>query len=71
MKTNDKKKLHSLKIEELERKLQEEQQKLVELRMQKAVGKMKDFHAYAKKRKDIAVIATIIRNKKLVGKQTA
>jgi large subunit ribosomal protein L29 len=68
MKVKDKKKLMELSIDELSKKLGEERKKLVELRMQKEAGKLKDLHAYIKKRKEIATILTIMREKELTSK---
>ena len=63
MKKNDRQKLAVLKIEELEKKLMEERQGLLKLKMEKETGKLKDLHAYSKKRKDIARIRTLIGEK--------
>ena len=65
MKSKDKKKLKELGIDDLQKKLSQERKKLVELRMQKEVGKLKDLHAYTKKRKEIATLLTIMRERKL------
>jgi ribosomal protein L29 len=71
MKKNDRQKLTVLKIEELEKKLMEERQGLLKLKMEKETGKLKDLHAYAKKRKDIARIRTLIGEKQFVQKKGA
>lgn len=68
MKKNEKKKLKEMNFEELKKKLEQERKELVELRMQKEVGKLKDLHAYIKKRKQIATILTIMREKQLQQK---
>jgi ribosomal protein L29 len=61
MKKNEKKKLIEMNSNQLRKKLDQERKKLVELKMQKEVGKLKDLHAYTKKRKEIAIILTILR----------
>ena len=65
MKKNEKKKLREMNSNQLRKKLDEERKNLVELRMQKEVGKLKDLHAYAKKRKELAIILTMIQEKQL------
>lgn len=68
MKKNEKKKLFEMKLGELRNRLEEERKKLAEFRMQSKVGKLKDLHAYSKKRKEIAAILTIMREKQLSNK---
>lgn len=65
MKKRDKKKLKEMSSDQLRKKLDEERKKLVEIKMQKEIGKLKDLHAYTKKRKEIATILTIMQEKKL------
>jgi ribosomal protein L29 len=49
----------------------EERQGLLKLKMEKETGKLKDLHAYAKKRKDIARIRTLIGEKQYAQKKGA
>lgn len=65
MKRQDLEKLRSKSITELRKQLQEEQTKLVNLRMQLAVGKLKNVRAVKLQRKNIAQILTILREKEL------
>lgn len=65
---NSKKKLHQDSIGALQKKLAKERQNLMQIKMQQQSGKLKDLHSYAKKRKQIAAIATILREKQLEKK---
>jgi ribosomal protein L29 len=68
MKKQERQKLHRQKKNQLENRLKKTQEEAVAIRMKKGVGKQKDVHAYKKKRKEIAIIATIIREKNLLEK---
>lgn len=50
---------------ELKQLLKKAQEKWVELRMDLKIGKLKDVHVAKKKRKEIARIKTLIREKEL------
>jgi len=65
MKRNERQKLRDLSTEELTRKFEETKKELTSLSIQKTTGKLKDLHAYAKKRKEIATLQTIQREKEL------
>ena len=65
MKKNEKQKLYEQTLEELKKKAEESKKELINLRMQKESGKLKDLHTYAKKRKEIAILETFIREKQL------
>lgn len=69
MKKSEKKKTAQMKLLELQRKIDQEQTKLIDLRMQIKLGKIKDVHSFAKKRKEIAVLKTIKREKELKQNQ--
>lgn len=51
------------KIQELKVLIYEAEKELVKLRMEKASGKLKDKSALRQKRKEIAVIKTLIKEK--------
>lgn len=55
--------LRSKKIQELKVLIYEAEKELVKLRMEKASGKLKDISALRQKRKEIAVIKTLIKEK--------
>ena len=63
MKKNEKRKLHELSYEELRKRSEQTKQELANLRLQKASGKLKDLHAYAKKRNQNAKLLTIMKEK--------
>lgn len=65
MKTKDKKELHTKTEKGLKSLLSKAQNELVKLRMDQAGRKLKDTHQVLKKRRDIARIKTIIREKEL------
>lgn len=67
MKKETKNKIKELKPQALKEKLNLEKQELLSLRFKHKTGKNKDLHAYAKKRKEIALIRTLIRQKQLEG----
>lgn len=66
MKRKEIKKLHQLKINELKEKLVQARKELVELKMVSGKEKTKDVKAVAKKRDEIARIATILKEKELL-----
>lgn len=59
------KNIGSLTISELKEKFQKAQSSLVKLKMEKATAKLKNSRAIKMKRKEIAQILTIIRQKEL------
>ena len=63
MKTKDKKAMHSKSQQELRALLAEKRRALIKTKMEKAINKVKDVHLGAKIRHEIAVIATILRQK--------
>jgi len=67
MKKKDKEALAKLTLKELYRKLEEEVKALAKLRIDKNLGRIKDQRALSKKRDEIAVIKTKIREKELYG----
>lgn len=67
MKKKDKQKLVELTPSELQKKLETELKMLMEIKMKKQTGKLKDLHEYAKKRKEIAVIKTILAQRMLLA----
>lgn len=58
--------LRAKKIDKLESLAQEAESQLVKLRMERASGKIKDTTALKKKRREIAIIKTLTREKQLV-----
>jgi len=64
MKREEKKALRQKTIAELDRLLQEKQRELVMARFQRAQGKLKDVYLVAKIRDQIAVIKTIMTEKR-------
>lgn len=70
MKKDEKKKLHGKGPKELESILSKLQEELVNLKIGKATKDQKNMHAFLKKRKDIAIVKTIIREKILQERQT-
>jgi len=67
MKKKDKEALAKLTLKELYRKLEEEVKALAKLRIDKNLGRIKNQRALSKKRDEIAVIKTKIREKELYG----
>lgn len=66
MKQKDLKKLQVSSEKELGKKLSEEKGKLVNLKMQLFLGKLKNVRELKLKRKEIAVMANILREKELI-----
>lgn len=66
MKRKEIQKLHQLKINELREKLAQARKELVDLMMVSGREKTKDVKVIAKKRDEIARIATILREKELL-----
>lgn len=63
MKKQDLEKIRSKTVAELIKELQKEKDKLTDFRMQIALGKLKNVREVKLKRKDLAQILTIIREK--------
>jgi len=57
--------LHSESTNELQKLLEKTQTEYLKLRMDLKIGKLKDVHAPLKKRKQIARIKTVIKEKEL------
>lgn len=68
MKKKEIQKLHQSSIKELGEMLSQAKKELVELKMTSGREKTKDTRAAAKKRDEIASIATILREKELLKK---
>ena len=68
MKRKEVKKLHQLGVDELREKLTQARKELVDLRMSAGREKTKDIRAVAKKRDEIAKIATILKEKEFLAK---
>jgi ribosomal protein L29 len=66
MKRKEIQKLHQLKISELKEKMAQARKELVNLMMVSGREKTKDVKVVAKKRDEIARIATILREKELL-----
>jgi len=66
MKRKELKKLHQLSIGELREKLAQARKELVDLRMSAGREKTKDIRAVAKKRDEIAKLATILKEKEFL-----
>ena len=64
MKKKDINKLRQLSVDELGQKTEELERELVKIKMDKALGKLKDVKKVAKKRKEIAIVKTIISEKR-------
>lgn len=58
--------LRAKRIDELESLVEEAESQLVKLRMERTSDKIKDTTALRKKRSEIAVMKTLIREKQLV-----
>jgi len=65
MKTKDKKKLQQKDIQELKNELVSSQKELFNLRMQLVQFKLKNTSLVAQKRKDIARMLTVMREKEI------
>lgn len=65
MKTKDKKALHSKTEEELQQLLKETKEALFAAKLEKSQMKLKDLRSIARKKDDIAKIATILREKEI------
>lgn len=70
MKTNLKKELHQKTIEELRSLLQNIIDELFSLRLEKSQKKLKNTSLIAVKRKDLAIIQTILKEKELKNEKT-
>ncbi len=66
MKKQEKQKLRDQSLDTLTKRLEKEQIEATKLRLHKQAGKLKDLHEYKKKRKEIAVITTIMKEKLLL-----
>ena len=64
MKKNQIEELRKKNLDQLEVQLEKSQQELVELRFKFSAGQIKDVKSVAKKKKEIAVIKTLISEKK-------
>jgi ribosomal protein L29 len=68
MKKKDKKPMFEKTIDKLNEQLKAAKKDFVSLLMKQKIGKLKDVHLPRKKRKEIALIRTIIRQKELISK---
>jgi len=67
MKGNDKKALHSKTIAELVAMLSEKRNELVKISMEASLHKVKNVHAVASLKNQIAIIETIKREKEITN----
>lgn len=67
MKRQDLEKIRSKSLSQLKNEIQEKRQELLDFRLQAALGKLKNVKEVKLKRKDIARILTIIREKRIVS----
>jgi ribosomal protein L29 len=65
MKKEEEDKIKSMTVGNLQKFLLKERKKALELKMQMAIGKLKDLHSYKKKRKKIAFVLTVLKEKQL------
>lgn len=65
MKSKDKKQLQSKTVDELKESLKKNQEELSGMRLEHAQGKLKNFSSLSTKRREIAMIETIMREKEL------
>ena len=63
MKKQEIKELHQKPLQDLKQLLEKLQGELIQLNVDKSTGRLKDLHAVYKKRKEIAVVKTIIMEK--------
>ncbi|MBI4078933.1 MAG: 50S ribosomal protein L29 [Candidatus Levybacteria bacterium] len=68
MKTKDKKDLHTKTVEELRAILKEAKAALSLIKLEKTQLMLKNTSSYARKRKEVAQIGTILREKELTKK---
>lgn len=71
MKRNDLTEIKQLNTEVLKKKVIDAKKELNDLIMDKNISKLKDLKAISKKKKDIAQISTIVRQKELLEKLEA
>ena len=71
MKKNDFAQIKGLDIKELREKLKAIKIEIADLTLDKNMNKLKDLKMISKKRKDLAQVATIIRQKELLGELEA
>lgn len=57
--------LHSKLVDQLKRLIEKAEEELVKLRIDLGAGKLKDIHQVKKKRRDLARIKTILKEKEL------
>jgi len=63
MKKQEIKELHQKPLQDLKQFLEKLQQELIQLNVDKQAAKLKDVHTVYKKRKEIAVVKTMIMEK--------
>lgn len=69
MKTKERKELHTKTIKELQALLQEAKAALALIRLEKVQNMLKDTSSYPRKRKDVATIETVLREKEQASKE--
>lgn len=69
MKTKERKELHTKTIKELQALLQEAKAALALIRLEKVQNMLKDTSSYPRKRKDVATIGTVLREKEQASKE--
>lgn len=65
MKGNDKKTLHTKTVSELASLLRQKREQLAKTRMELSMNKIKNVHAAAVIRRDIAIIETVMKEKEI------
>ena len=68
MKKNDFAQIKGLEIKELKEKVKAAKLEIADLTLDKNMKKMKDLKRISKRRKDLAQILTVIRQKEILGK---
>lgn len=71
MKSKEKKDLHTKTINEIRKLLEQAKSDLFTMQMDKAKNKLKNTRAIFSKRKDIAIMFSILKEKELVEKMKA
>lgn len=70
MKTKQKKDLHSKTIQEITTLIKQAKNELFSLQMEKAKNKLKNTQAIFTKRKEIAIMATLLRGKEILAQES-
>lgn len=65
MKKKERQELHQKSKKELEELIKKVSQELVKLKMEKEAGKLKNIHLLVEKKRQVAIIKTILKEKEL------